>query len=643
MRRVILSAQLLLIAFASIPVSAQEGSSRSPVPDAAATKKAMALVREVYQRDFTSAKTPQDRLKLSQRMLRDAASLDAKGADAFVAMRVARDVAIQAGSIRLASSAIDEIAKRYAVDAVAMKLSAALRVAKNAKSRSQRKELAEFALPLLDRAATTQQIKQTTQLASIAEAAARGARDLVLAKKIAEKAKKIKQLSKHVQQVTEATAKLKQNPDDPQANEIVGRFKCFVAGDWKGGLPQLAAGTDPALVKLAKLELKGADAFRDQLTLADGWWKQAQQQSGAAKKHLMQHAALWYQKARPQSKGLARVKLTKRLEAIQSQFGKATGSAAGPPVEYRNAKTKYVGRDRDTAFEDIAPKGAYLVGFRAAVVGTNVGAIQPIFRKGKCDVLGKAHGEPKGVEQSVVAKPNYAVAGLETMSGTYIDSFKVVFMRLTPDGLDPKDSYTSPRIGGVGGGPGTLTGRGHRVIGVHGYAGRYLRGIGLIVAEPVVEGWTVIFRSTDPTIWKKDHVKGDNLARSLESVPDGIRFLRMTMLSKKQQQVIVPMQKKELGQERQGQRFGWTGRGNKGWEGYHLGLFVAERNDTTGAVHVGSGNLGWGFGHIHHGNDTPGGYAQGYSWAGKRVKSVAFQIEVKSEELSEKEKRFLLK
>jgi hypothetical protein len=462
----ILFSQIMLVVVVSLPTFGQEGASKSPVPDAAAMKKAMALVREVYQRDFTSAKTPQDRLKLSQRMLKDAASLDAKGADAFVAMRVARDVAIQAGSIRQAGSAIDEIAKRYAVDAVAMKLSAALRVAKNAKSRSQRKELAEFALLLLDRAATAQQIKQTTQLAGVAEAAARSTRDLVLAKKITEKAKRIKQLSKHVQQVAEATAKLKQNPDDPQANETVGRFKCFVAGDWKGGLPRLAAGTDPALVKLAKLELKGADAFRDQLTLADGWWKQAQKQGGAAKKHLMQHAALWYQNARPQSKGLARVKLTKRLEAIQSEFGEAVGVAAGPPVEYRNVKTKLVGRDRgDGAFEDLAPKGGYLVGFRAAVSGTNVVAIQPIFRSGKRDVSGKVYGEPRGEEQTAVAKPNYAVAGLDMMTGGSIDSFKIVFMRVTPGGLDPKDSYLSARLGGRGGGERTLTGRGNRIVG----------------------------------------------------------------------------------------------------------------------------------------------------------------------------------
>ena len=72
-------------------------------------------------------------------------------------------------------------------------------------------------------------------------------------------------------------------PTDPEANLIVGRYKCFVKGDWDTGLLMLALGTDPALATLAVKELEGAKSPDEQVKLGDSWWALADKQDGAGK------------------------------------------------------------------------------------------------------------------------------------------------------------------------------------------------------------------------------------------------------------------------------------------------------------------------------------------------------------------------
>ena len=135
-------------------------------------------------------------------------------------------------------------------------------------------------------------------------------------------------------------------------------------------------------------------------------------------------------------------------------------------------------------FEDLAPEGAYLIGFRSVILGTNVVAIQPVYRKDGRDIEGKSYGrlDPSRQRdaqlQQVIAKPGYAVGSMEVNAGAMIDSFRCVFMKVTDAGLDPNDSYDSPQVGGQGGGKRVLSSAGDRIVGVFGYADAELRGMG---------------------------------------------------------------------------------------------------------------------------------------------------------------------
>ena len=56
------------------------------------------------------------------------------------------------------------------------------------------------------------------------------------------------------------------------ANLKLGRYRCFVTGEWEVGIPYLAKGSDGQLVKLAELEAKHPQGA-DSLALANQWYE----------------------------------------------------------------------------------------------------------------------------------------------------------------------------------------------------------------------------------------------------------------------------------------------------------------------------------------------------------------------------------
>jgi len=131
---------------------------------------------------------------------------------------------------------------------------------------------------------------------------------------------RIQEFSAQWQAVQSAIAKLAASSDDPEANETVGRWTCFVKRDWKKGLPLLAKAASPSLRMVAQRELSGEPrSSQDEHAIADGWWEIAQSEDGLTKKNLQQRAASWYLRARCSVESpLQTIKLDQRLMEIRS-------------------------------------------------------------------------------------------------------------------------------------------------------------------------------------------------------------------------------------------------------------------------------------------------------------------------------------
>ena len=134
---------------------------------------------------------------------------------------------------------------------------------------------------------------------------------------------------------------LQDDPNDPDANQIVGAFRCFVKGDWEGGLPMLALGNDAALRALAARDMEGVSGREDQVALGDAWWELASKDEGMAKESLQQRAAHWYRKAMAGLTGLVKEKIAARLKEIE-ESDSHPHDVAGGVLTSNNATNRFL-------------------------------------------------------------------------------------------------------------------------------------------------------------------------------------------------------------------------------------------------------------------------------------------------------------
>ena len=137
------------------------------------------------------------------------------------------------------------------------------------------------------------------------------------------------------------------------------------------------------------------------------------------------------------------------------------------------------------------PKGgALLIGLEVTYgrFGTNptVTTFRPIFLSADGRKDGATHGIPGEGLIRVEAKPGYAVGAVTIKAGLGVDGMSVTFMEIREDGLNPKQSYESQWLGGLGGGEKTkLGGSRAPVVGIFGRTAdgpSTFNGLGLVTA-----------------------------------------------------------------------------------------------------------------------------------------------------------------
>ena len=154
-----------------------------------------------------------------------------------------------------------------------------------------------------------------------------------------------------------------------------------------------------------------------------------------------------------------------------------------PQQDLEDLTRSFAEKERD-GFRDVGPAGSVLVGVRVSYIerfgGPKISSAQPIYRSGKSHYLGRIYGIVASPVTTAFAKPGYAVGGLITHTGLTVDGFRMVYMKVDGDRLDPNDTYNSPWLGDLqGGGPGEVMTRGGLVVGLQGRAGNEVNALGL--------------------------------------------------------------------------------------------------------------------------------------------------------------------
>ena len=285
---------------------------QAPVPGAEQQKEAEALIRDVFKAEY-SKNTAADRAALARKLLGQAQET-AEPTSRFVLLREARDLAAQAGEVPTCLKATDLTAAGFAVDGMALKLGSYGAVAKNVRANEDLVVLAAAYLKLAEDASAANQYDMVRQAAEGAGALARRLKDLSMAARAEAKAREAADLREKYAKVAKAQEMLAASPDDPEANLQVGRFECWVKGDWERGLPRLAKGSDPAAKAAALDDLAAPSDVADQIKVGDGWWDLAEKAESSHKAQLQERARHWYRLAVAAAQGLTKARLEARLK-----------------------------------------------------------------------------------------------------------------------------------------------------------------------------------------------------------------------------------------------------------------------------------------------------------------------------------------
>ncbi len=294
---------------------------RMPVPNALSMNESKTLFREIYQQQYDAAKTPSQKGELARKLLKQATRMQDDPAGRFVLLEIAVKIATQAGDSHAAVDAVNQLATNFEVDELAQKKTLVESLIKTDTSGRGSDAILKTARDLIDLAIERDDYEAADTLCAIAIAAARKKNDRTAASQLDKQKRQIGDARKAFAVVRRIVANL-DDTDDPQANLEVGRYYCLVKADWTRGLPLLAKCSDSTLRELAEQELQSPTIPVDQIKIADGWWKVAEEET-THQKAVRLRAAYWYQQAiTALPHGLHRVKAEMRVRRAEETYGR---------------------------------------------------------------------------------------------------------------------------------------------------------------------------------------------------------------------------------------------------------------------------------------------------------------------------------
>jgi|GEM_PF-3108129 hypothetical protein len=110
--------------------------------------------------------------------------------------------------------------------------------------------------------------------------------------------------------------KLLDNPEDADANSVVGKYFCFEGNTWDVGLPLLAHGSDADYKAAAEMEMLRPAGAPQQVELADKWYALGKKGRPGARESMLARAFSWYKQAEPSITGITKQRIAQRIEEI---------------------------------------------------------------------------------------------------------------------------------------------------------------------------------------------------------------------------------------------------------------------------------------------------------------------------------------
>jgi hypothetical protein len=290
-------------------------ASRLPLPDAAELRRATTTFREVYGADLAAARNADRKGALAGKFLTAAAQAE-NAADIYVLATEAKQLALAAGQILTLSRAFDQLTDRLQVDRVAVRLEAWTALLRAGLPKEKLTDLGNVVEELYQSSLKVGDFNDAVRVAEFRIEVLRrfGPSSAAAA---SDRAKATAELRDHMAAVQIAADVVNLDPEDSEANLVLGRHFCFTELNAPLAQKYLAKGSDPQLRALAEHNPPYTAPALEIMAAGDAWYDAAQEQSGEVKKGYLRMAEKQYERTGQKLSNLEKLKVAKRKREIR--------------------------------------------------------------------------------------------------------------------------------------------------------------------------------------------------------------------------------------------------------------------------------------------------------------------------------------
>lgn len=294
---------------------------RLPVPDETAIATGQRLVEQLYPEQLAAKSDPQLQSAANLLLAEGLAASD-DPVLAYTLLTKAADLAVQGHRADMAVRAYDLLAGQFDIDVLPMKVAMLEASYRGLRTVDGIEQHARAMLRTMQQAIRLGQLEDVQPLEKLATAAARRVKTRALKLNLDSTLSKLADACMMWDSAKAARVVLANDPDDVQANGVLGRHAAAIEHDWSVAVPLLAKGDDKLAAVAAGLEMDQPATSSQRLAVGHAWWNAGQEREDqpgddplGMSRVFKDRAIQWYAAALPELSGTARRVVVKRLHA----------------------------------------------------------------------------------------------------------------------------------------------------------------------------------------------------------------------------------------------------------------------------------------------------------------------------------------
>ncbi|MFK8113457.1 MAG: DUF1559 domain-containing protein [Rubripirellula sp.] len=275
---------------------------REQVPLAVELAKVQTRFRGLFAEKMREARSSKEKTDLAKELLQTATEMPKDPVGCYALQTAAMRLAIEGGSIETLVKAIDQRIGKFEVDAYEVNKRWLLAFGKGVLEKSPEEingtEYTKRSVKVIYAGIHDDDYVDSLSIGRYAFRLIDQRPDDPIAKYLTQLRGLLGSAKREFTAVADALDDYRINPENTAAASTVGRYMCFIKGDWKRGLPLLVEGGPADLQEVAKLDIRGAADAINKTAIGDAWWRLSERaRTGVYRQSSRDRAVFWYEQA----------------------------------------------------------------------------------------------------------------------------------------------------------------------------------------------------------------------------------------------------------------------------------------------------------------------------------------------------------